>query len=79
MKLEDLKPYMNHTTGFTRMVVARALEKMNGGGGDPRPYINTAGKLIKDARTAGVIRYIEGRERSCYYDFVKTQPPKGRG
>ena len=77
MKLEDLRPHMSHTTGFTRYIVARALAKVDGGGCDPRMYLNTAGRLLKEARASGVVRYIEGRARSCYYNFVKTQSEAG--
>ena len=78
VKLEDLKSHMHHTYGFTRRTVADALCNFYCCQKKPCEYESAAGRLLKQAREAGTVRYIEGRERSCYYEFVKNESPKGR-
>lgn len=69
MEFKDLKQHMTHTTCFTRHTVSAAIAKMRCEP-DHKQYETEAGKLLRKAMDSGEVRFIENRERSCYYDFT---------
>jgi hypothetical protein len=69
MNLSDLKPYMTHHHCFTRWTVSRVIADMRGEK-SCKQYDYEAGKILRAAKSANEIRFIQGRARSCYYEFV---------
>lgn len=68
IRLEDIRPHMKITYGFTRFHVTEALVRMVGG--IRRGHDEAASRILAKARKDGIIRFSNGRARSVYYEFI---------
>lgn len=71
MDINEIKPHMPHRYCFTRWTVAQGIAAYFGEQ-NPHIYIDEAGNILRRARRAGHVKFIQGRIRSVYYDFVNA-------
>ena len=68
MRLEDIRPHMIITHGFTRFHVADTMAKMLGG--KRADHERAASRILAKARKDGLIKFPYHRARSVYYHFT---------
>lgn len=66
MRLEDIRPHMTITHGFTRFHVADAIAKMHGG--KRADYDGAASRILAKARKDGTVKHAR-KQRDKYYYF----------
>jgi len=68
MRLENIRPHMKITYGFTRFHVTETMARMLGG--KRKDYDGAASRILAKARKCGLVKFSNGRSRSTYYQFT---------
>lgn len=68
MRLEDIRPHMIISYGFTRFHVTETMARMLGG--KRKDYDGAASRILAKARKDGLVKFPYGKSRSTYYQFT---------
>lgn len=69
MHIYDIKPHMPHTYAFSRFTLAMGIAAYLGKGSSVQ-YLTESSRILRRARRDGIVRFLENRSRSVYYEFV---------